>query len=151
MVVPANRKRLYDEFKRELRKDRAQANITPLSEFGIIEMTRERVRPTLLFAISEPCPACMGTGRVISKSTTAAKIERWIKRYRLEKGPRSVQLVVHPELAHYLGSGYKSPLRKFMWSYWTRIKIVADENISLDEFRFLDKMGEEDITERFMS
>ena len=151
MVVAGNRQKLYDDFKRELKKDRAQANITPLSEFGIIEMTRERIRPTLLFAISEPCPACMGTGRVISKSTTSAKIERWIKRYRLEGGARSVQLVVHPELAKYLNAGYKSPLRKLTWSYWTRIKIVTDENISLDEFRFLDKMGEEDLTERFIS
>jgi len=151
MVVAANRQRLYEDFKRELKKDRAQANITPLSEFGIIEMTRERVRPTLLFAISEPCPACMGTGRVISKSTTSAKIERWMKRYRIEGGARNVQLVVHPELAKYLSAGYKSPLRKLIWSYWTRIKIVTDENISLDEFRFLDKMGEEDLTERFMT
>ena len=151
MVVAANRQRLYEDFKRELKKDRAQANITPLSEFGIIEMTRERVRPALLFAISEPCPACMGTGRVISKSTTSAKIERWMKRYRLEGGARNVQLVVHPELAKYLNAGYKSPLRKLIWSYWTRIKIVTDENISLDEFRFLDKMGEEDLTERFLA
>jgi len=151
MVVAANRQRLYDEFKRELKKDRAQANITPLSEFGIIEMTRERVRPALLIALSEPCPACMGTGRVISKSTTAAKIERWIKRYRVEKGARNVQLVVHPELAKYLSSGYKSPLRRLSWTYWTRIKLVTDENISMDDFRFLDKMGEEDLTERFMA
>ena len=114
-------------------------------------MTRERVRPALLIALSEPCPACMGTGRVISKSTTAAKIERWIKRYRVEKGARNVQLVVHPELAKYLSSGYKSPLRRLSWTYWTRIKLVTDENISMDDFRFLDKMGEEDLTERFMA
>jgi len=151
MIHQKNRQKLYDEFKRELRKDRAQANITQPSEFGIIEMTRERVRPALLFAISEPCPACVGTGRVISKSTTSAKIERWIMRYRHEGGSRSVQLVVHPELAKYLSEGKKSPLRKLTWSYWTRIKIVTDENISMDEFRFLDKMGEEDLTDRFMS
>lgn len=151
MINPKNRQRLEDEFKRELRKDRSQANIAPLSEFGIIEMTRERVRPSLLFAISEPCPACVGTGRVISKSTTSAKIERWIKRYRREGGSRSIQLVVHPELAKYLSAGHKSLIRKLTWSYWTRIKVVTDENVSLDDFRFLDKMGEEDLTDRFIS
>ncbi|MBN1465347.1 Rne/Rng family ribonuclease [candidate division KSB1 bacterium] len=151
MINPKNRQKLQEEFKKELRKDRAQANIAPVSEFGIIEMTRERVRPALLFAISEPCPACVGTGRVISKSTTSAKIERWMKRYRREGGSRSVQLVVHPELAKYLSAGKKSPLRKLTWSYWTRIKIVQDENISMDEFRFMDKMGEEDLTDRFIS
>jgi len=151
MVDPKNRQKLQEAFKRELRKDRAQANIAPLSEFGIIEMTRERIRPVLLFAISEPCPACMGTGRVVSKTTTVAKIERWIKRYRSEGGARNVQLVVHPQLADYLSEGYKSPLRKLVWQYWTRIKLMTDENISMDDFRFLDKMGEEDLTDRFMT
>jgi len=151
MIHLQNRKKLEEEFKKELRKDRAQANITGLSEFGIIEMTRERVRPTLLFSISEACPACMGTGRVISKSTTSAKIERWMQRYRREGGSRSVQLVVHPELAKYLSEGHKSIIRKMTWSHWTRIKVVTDENISLDEFRFFDKMGEEDLTDRFIS
>ena len=85
MVDPKNKQKLEEEFKRELARDRAQANTTSVSEFGIIEMTRERVRPTLLFSISEPCPACMGTGRVISKATIAPKIERWIKRFKTEK------------------------------------------------------------------
>ena len=151
MINRQNRQKLEHEFKRELRRDRAQANITPLSEFGIIEMTRERVRPALLFAISEPCPACMGTVRVISNSTNETKIERWIKRYRREGGSRSVQLVVHPELAKYLSEGRKSVIRKLTWNYWTRFKVVMDENISLDEFRFLDKMGEEDLTDQFIS
>lgn len=151
MVDPKNRLKLEEEFKRELARDRAQANTTSVSEFGIIEMTRERVRPALLFSISEPCPACMGTGRVISKATIAPKIERWIKRYRSEGGDRSLQLVVHPELAKFLTTGYRSLIRRMSWSYWMRFKIITDENISLDEFRFLDKMGEEDLTEKYMS
>lgn len=151
MVEAKNRQRLVEEFKRELRKDRSQVNITPLSEFGIIEMTRERVRPALLYSISEPCTACMGTGRIISKSTIAARIERWIKRYRSEGGERSLQLVVHPELAKYLSHGYRSLLRRFSWNYWTRIKLITDENVSMDEFRFFDKMGEDDITDKYIS
>lgn len=151
MIDPKNKQKLYEEFKRELARDRAQANISQVSEFGIIEMTRERVRPALLYSISEPCPACMGTGRVISKSTMAHKIERWVKRYRSEGGERSVQLVVHPELAKYLTTGVRSLVRRMTWSYWMRFKIVADENVSLDDFRFMDKMGEEDLTEKYMS
>ena len=151
MVEERNRKRLTDEFRRELKKDRAQINTTPLSEFGIIEMTRQRVRPALLFSISEPCPACMGTGRIISKATMAAKIERWIKRYRSKGGDRSLQLVVHPELAKFLSQGARSHLRRLAWKFWTRIKIIRDENVSMDDFRFLDKLGEEDITDQFMS
>ncbi len=151
MVDPKNKQKLVEEFKRELSRDRAQTNVAPVSEFGIVEMTRERIRPALLFSISEPCPACMGTGRVISKTTIAHKIERWIKRYRSEGGERSVQLVVHPELAKFLTAGVRSLIRRISWTYWMRIKILTDENISLDEFRFLDKNGEEDLTDKYMS
>lgn len=149
MVDARNKKKLYDEFCREIKKDRAQASIAPISEFGLIEMTRERVRPTLLYSISEPCPACGGTGRVISKTTIVARIERWLKRYRTEGGDRNLYLYVHPELAKYLTAGYRSRIRRIAWKYWTRIKVEQDENISLEEFRFLDK-SEEDVTSQFM-
>ncbi len=151
MIEEKNRQRLQDEFNRELKKDRAQVNIAPLSQFGIIEMTRERIRPALLFSLSEPCPACLGTGRIISKSTIVARIERWIKRYRSEKGERSLQLVIHPDLADYMTSGIRSPLRRIGWKYWTRIKIVPDANVSIDDFRFLDRDGQEDLTEKYIS
>ncbi len=149
MVEEKNRKRLQEEFMRELKADRAQVNVAPISQFGIIEMTRERVRPTLLFTISEPCPACLGTGRVLSKSTTLARIERWIQRYRSEKGERSIQLIVNPELAKFLTAGYRSHILRLSWKYWTRIKVIADDNISMDEFRFFDKEGKEDLTQKY--
>ncbi len=150
MIDPKNKKKLYDEFTREVKKDRAQVSIAPISEFGLIEMTRERVRPTLLYSISEPCPACSGTGRVISKTTIVARIERWLKRYRTEGGDRSLLLFVHPELSKYLTTGYRSRIRRIAWKYWTRVKVHQDENISLEEFRFVDKTGENDITSKFM-
>ncbi|MBN2412565.1 Rne/Rng family ribonuclease [candidate division KSB1 bacterium] len=150
MIDDNNKKRLYDEFYREIKKDRAQVNISKISEFGLIEMTRERVRPALLYTISEPCPACGGTGRVISKTTVVARIERWIKRYKSEGSEKSLQLYVHPELAKYLTTGYRSRIRRISWKYWMRIKVHRDENISLEEFRFLNKSGEEDCTLKFM-
>ncbi len=151
MVEEKNRKRLQDEFFHELDADRAQVNVAPISQFGIIEMTRERIRPALLFTLSDPCPACLGTGRVISKTTTLARIERWIQRYRAEKGDRSLQLLVHPELAAYLASGYRSQILRLSWKYWTRIKLLSDENVAMDEFRFLNKDGQEDLTNKYFS
>ncbi len=149
MVEEKNRKRLQDEFAKELRQDRAQVSLAPISIFGIIEMTRERIRPNLLHSISEACPACLGTGRIVSKSTVVARIERWIKRYRSEKGDRALQLVVHPELAKYLTFGFNSHLRKISWKYWTRIKVITEDTMSMDEFRVLDRNGSEDLTTQF--
>ncbi|HNW60562.1 MAG TPA: Rne/Rng family ribonuclease [bacterium] len=151
MVEEKNRKRLQDEFLRELDSDRAQVNVAPISQFGIIEMTRERIRPALLFTLSDPCPACLGTGRVLSKTTTMARIERWLMRYRAEKGERHLQLVVNPELAAYLSTGYRSQILRLSWKYWTRIKLIGDENVAMDEFRFLTKDGQEDLTNKYFS
>ena len=151
MIEEKNKQKLQEEFNRELKADRAQASVAPLSQFGIIEMTRERIRPALLFSISDACSACLGTGRIVSKTTTLARIERWIKRYRREQGDRSLQLVVHPELAKYMTEGVKSHLRRISWKYWTRISVNPDENFSMDEFRFFDKDGQEDLTMQFMS
>ncbi len=69
--------------------------------------------------------------------------------YRSEKGERSLQLFVHPELAAHLTAGYRSQLLRLSWKYWTRIRVVVDENISMDEFRFFDKEGKEDLTPRY--
>ncbi len=150
MVEENNRKKLQQEFNRELRKDRSQVNVTPLSIFGIIEMTRQRVRSALLISISESCPACMGTGRVINKSTMVAKFERWLKRYRSKAGERSLQIMLHPELAKFFTEGYRSRLRRLSWKYWTRVKVMSNENMSMDDFRVFDKMGEQDLTDKFM-
>jgi ribonuclease G len=149
MVEEKNRRKLYEEFLNELKSDRAQVNIAPISKFGIIEMTRERVRPPLLFSVSEPCPACLGTGRVMSKTTLLARIERWIKRYRSEKGERSLQLIVNPELAQFLTAGAPSHMLRIMWKYWTRIKLISDETQTMEDFRFLDKEGQEDLTPKY--
>ncbi len=150
MLEDKNKKKLQDKFNHELKKDRAQMSVAPISIFGIIEVTRQRVRPALIYSITEPCPACIGTGRIVSKSTTVARIERWIKRYRREKGDRAVQMVVHPELASFLTTGFNSRLRKINWKYWTRIKLISDESMSMDEFRILDREGQEDLTLQYM-
>lgn len=151
MTEPANKKKLYDEFRRELRRDRAQANITPISEFGLIEMTRERIRPSLLYAFSEACPTCDGTGRVGSKTTVLTKIERWIKRFKMEYKEWSLQLVVHPSTADFLTSGFRSRIRRFMWKYRLRIDVVPDSTMKADEFRMLLKKDQKDVTDQFIS
>ncbi|RMD87340.1 MAG: Rne/Rng family ribonuclease [Calditrichaeota bacterium] len=151
MVDPNNKQKLYEEFKRELRRDRAQWSITPISEFGLIEMTRERIRPSLLYAFSEPCPTCDGTGRVLSKSALLTKIERWIKRFKSERKEWSLKLVVHPNTANYLTSGLISPVRRFMLKYRLKIEVEKDETLKTDQFRMILKKTQQDITDEFLS
>ncbi|MFQ5648330.1 MAG: ribonuclease E/G [bacterium] len=151
MLNPKNKRKLYDEFVRELKKSRAQANLAPISEFGLIEMTRERVRPSLLFAFSEPCPACDGVGRVVSESTVLTKIERWIKRFRAERKERKLQLHIHPSIANYLSNGFFNNKRRLMWKYRVKIDIVRDDTLRTDLFRILLQSDGKDVTERFLA
>ena len=149
MLEPKNKKRLYDEFTRELRKSRAQVNIAPISEFGLIELTRERVRPSLIYAFSEPCPTCDGLGRVINESTVLTKIERWIRRFKTERKEWSLRLIVHPSIASYMSAGIVSNVRRLMWKYRLKIEIVKDDSLRTDQFRIVLKKDGEDVTDQF--
>ncbi|RMF64953.1 MAG: Rne/Rng family ribonuclease [Calditrichaeota bacterium] len=151
MLDPKNKRRLYNEFTRELRRSRAQANISQISEFGLIEMTRERVRPSLLFAFSEPCPTCDGIGRIQSKSTVLTKIERWIKRFKAERKEWSLRLVVHPAMAEFLTKGWSSKLRRLMWRYRLKIELQRDDTLKVDQFKFFLKKDQSEITDQFLS
>ncbi len=150
MLVLNNKKRLQDEFRRELKKDRAQSSIAPISEFGLIEMTRERVRPSLLYAFSEPCPTCDGIGRVSSKNTVLTRIERWIKRFKTERKEWSLKLIVHSSIANYVLKGLINRNRRLMWKYRLKIEVIGDDTLRTDQFKILLKKDQIDITDQFL-
>lgn len=146
MLDPKNKRALYEEFKRELRRDRAQANISPISEFGLIEMTRQRSRPSLLFAYSEKCPTCDGTGRIISKATVLTKIERLIKRIKAATDEKALKLEVHPDVAKMLTVGMRSQIRKLMWKYWVRVDVESRDDFKWDEIRCISKKTNKELS-----
>ena len=139
MIDPANRKKLYNEFSKELHSDRAQSSVSPISEFGLIEMTRERIRPSLIHTYSDPCPICHGTGRIYSKSTILTQIERSLGRLKAEGKERSIRIQVNPEVSTFLGTGLRSHIRRLMWRYWVKIEVEEDDSCALDEFNIFSK------------
>jgi len=144
-----NKKRVYDEMKKETKRDRAKIAITSISDFGLMEMTRQRIRLSLLLSTSEECPICHGTGRVPSKESMVTKIESWLKRFKTQCNERRLILKVHPTIADYLNAGTKSILRRWMWRHIMKIDLVRDEGISINDFRFISKKRKEDITELY--
>ncbi|GAG35867.1 unnamed protein product, partial [marine sediment metagenome] len=82
MHEEANQKKIYNELVKELKKDRARVAVSPISEFGLLEMTRERVRLSLLHSVSEECPTCQGLGRIPSKDAMITAIDSWLRRFR---------------------------------------------------------------------
>jgi len=144
-----NKKKVYDEMKKELRRDRAKVTVLPMTEFGLIQMTRQRVRQSIHLSFSESCPTCGGTGLVQSKTTTINTIERWIRRFKSESREFRLELRANPTIAAYLHEGTISRLTKIKFKFFVRIKLIPDSSLPVDEFRFTSLKQGKDITDQY--
>jgi ribonuclease G len=144
-----NKKKIYDEIKKEFKKDRAKVTVLPMSDFGIIQITRQRVRQSLIKSISEPCPTCGGTGIVESSTNIIIRIERWIKRYKSQSqklSPAKLILKVNSQVYKHLKEGTISHITRISFRYLVRIKLVEDLSLALQDFRFIRIKDNKDIT-----
>jgi len=144
-----NRKKVYDEMKKELRKDRAKVTALPLTEFGLMQLTRQRIRQAVQMSFSEACPTCGGTGLIQSKTTTLNTIERWIRRFKSESREFRLQLTVNPTVADYLTHGTISRLTKIMFKFFVKIRLSVDPALPVDEFKFHSVKSGVDLTELY--
>jgi len=144
-----NRKKIYDELKKEFKKDRAKTALLPMTEFGLMQITRERVRENIVQSMTEVCPYCEGTGLLTKKSNLIHEIEGWLKRYKMEGKYNSLILKVHPSLGEKLKQGFISTLTKIQLKYFIKLKLEQTEKISPQTFRFIAKKTNEDLTEEF--
>lgn len=145
-----NRKKVYDELKKEMRRDRAKSVVLPMTQFGLVQMTRQRIRQQLIQTISEPCPICAGSGLVQSKSTVVRKIERWLSHFKENSKEFRLTLTANPVIIDYLTEGPMSRLTKLMVKYFVRVKVVPDESMPVDEFHFFSLRQQTDITDKYM-
>jgi ribonuclease G len=146
-----NRKKVYDEMKKELGRDRAKSVVLPMTQFGIVQMTRQRVRQQLVQTMSETCPTCGGKGIVQSKATILRRIERWLANFRADSKEFRLTLKGHPDIIEFLTEGdTMSRLTKMMLRHFVRIKVVPDEALGMEDFRFFSVRRQEDVTEQYM-
>jgi ribonuclease G len=144
-----NKRKVYEELKKEFRKDRAKVTVLPMTEFGLVQITRQRIRQNILHSFTEPCPACGGTGLVQSRTTTLNQIERWIRRFKSESRESRIILKVNPQLADALRVGTLSRLRRLMLKYVMLIHLEPDPSVHVGEFRVISKKQQKDITDQF--
>ncbi|MDZ7756909.1 Rne/Rng family ribonuclease [Rhodohalobacter sp.] len=130
-----NRKKIYDELKKEFKKDRAKTNVIGMSDFGLVQITRQRIRPSVVNSVSKVCPTCGGSGSVVSQDTIVTDIESWISKFKYSTEYRAVDIYINPYLRSYLTMGLFSLRFKWMMKYKLRISFVPDETISLNEFK----------------
>jgi ribonuclease G len=144
-----NKKKVFEELKKEFRKDRAKVTVLPMTEFGLVQITRQRIRQSILHSFTEACPACGGTGLVQSRTTTLNQLERWIRRFKAETRGRRIILRTNPEIAAQLTEGFLSRIRKLMAGNFVLISLEADNAIPFGEFRVLSPGDRKDITDQF--
>jgi len=144
-----NKKRIFFEMKKELERDRSKTIVYPLTQLCILQITRQRINQTISEKMTETCPVCMGRGRIASKSVLFNTIERWLKNFRIHSREFKIKLIVHPHVALYLTDGALSRLSRLMIRYFVRIKLVQDENIPIDTFKFESARSKKDITQEY--
>lgn len=144
-----NKKKIYDEMKKELRKDRAKVTVLPMTDFGLMQITRQRIRQSVQLSFSEGCPMCGGTGLVQSKTSTINQIERWIKRFKTEKREYRLELRVNPVIAEYLSVGTISRLTKLQFKFFVKMKLIPDPVLAADEFKFFSVKQNKEITDQY--
>ena len=140
-----NRKMLFDKLHEEMAKDRAKHTILPATKFGLIQITRQRVRPETEITVQEKCPVCNGTGKIKPSILFIDELESNLKYLLLDQNEKSVTLQVHPFIYAYLTKGLFSIKRKWCWKYKKKINIQEMKSFHIMKFNFLDKNGD-DIT-----
>lgn len=137
MRLRKNQRRVLDRLKECMKEDSAKCTILGMSEFGLIEMTRQRNRESLVQTIFTGCPYCIGSGLVKTHESVSIEIERALKKAVSCLQQHAVRLVVHPELDRYLQSIDKSYLKKLAQEMNAKIEFAIDENLHINDFRFL--------------
>ena len=142
MKLMENKKRLADAMEGLMKTDRAKHAVLPLTKFGLMQITRQRMKPEMNINTSEVCPSCAGTGKISSTLILEDEIAKNLN-YLIMQRHKGLSIEVHPIIYTYLTSGLFSRKFKWRWKYKQRIKIKANNHFHLTEFRFYDNSGEE--------
>jgi ribonuclease G len=144
-----NRKKIYDELKKEFRKDRAKVSVLPMSDFGLVQITRQRIRQNIMQAMKEVCPYCLGTGLLTKHSHVVYDLEELIKKVKQKSKYRSLIIKCHPIIAQKFREGKIKMLTKLQLKLLMKLTLEEDVNIPLNEIKLFSKKTQQDITEEF--
>jgi len=142
MDTADHRQKLYKRMKELMALDRAKHNILPLTKFGLMQITRQRVRPAMEINTSEKCPACNGTGKIPPSLLFTENIENQMMFFANEKKLKNVVLEVHPFIEAYLTKGLVSRARKWSRKYGCRLHVRIAPDLAVTQARWLDQNNE---------
>lgn len=142
MKLPENKRKLAEAMENFMKVDRAKHAILPISKFGLMQITRQRMKPEVNINTQEVCPSCSGTGKVSSTLILEDEIEKKLN-YLIMQQHRGLTIMVHPIMEAYLTKGLFSKRLQWCWKYKQNIKIKANANFHLTQYQFYDHNKEE--------
>jgi ribonuclease G len=141
MRQAANRRKLFQTLKEEMAKDRAKHTILPPSKFGLVQITRQRVRPEMNVKILEKCPVCDGTGEIKPSMLFVDEIENNVRYLIQDQNEKGLKLILHPYIYAYLTKGLFSQQVKWYFKFKRWIKMKPDKSYHFLEYHFFNKVG----------
>ena len=142
MKLPDNKKKLHEQMEEFMLTDRARHSILPISKFGLMQITRQRMKPEIDIKTDENCPACHGSGKISSSLLFEDELVKNLE-YLVTHGHKGLTLMVHPVFAAYLVKGFPSMRMKWIMQFKQWLKILPTNTLHLTQFKFLDNQGEE--------
>ncbi len=136
-----NRQLLYDEMTKLMATDKAKHTVLPLTKFGLMQITRQRVRPVPVQDVTDVCPTCNGTGKIQPTVLLDKKIENQISFLTQDRGHKFIELRVSPYVSTFLKHGLWSHRLRWMWRYKVNLRITADQSVGIIDIHYLDKKG----------
>ncbi|HEU4954861.1 MAG TPA: Rne/Rng family ribonuclease [Gemmatimonadales bacterium] len=149
METRSNRDKVLQELRTHLGRDRARTKALAVSELGLVEMTRQRVRPSLWHSMTTDCPTCGGSGRVFTPEVVARRLERALKRAGHEHRERQLTVRLHPEVALYLLEEEPKLLQTLSKLTGLDLELRDDPMMRLDEFRLMSRPAGRDVTDLY--
>lgn len=143
MKTGENKRKLYEAMKKFMKLDRAQHTILPLSKFGLMQITRQRVRPEIHINTAEICPTCKGTGKINPSILLTDEIQRDLEFVVNSQPPSKITLKTHPYVHAYLKKGLPNIQMRWFLNYGRWIRIVANHDFQLTEYKFYDDNEDE--------
>ncbi|MFI3302221.1 MAG: Rne/Rng family ribonuclease [Rikenellaceae bacterium] len=137
----ANRQLLFEEMVKLMAGDKAKHTVLPLSKFGLMQITRQRVRPIAVEAVEDVCPTCHGTGKIQPTVLIDKDIENQISFLTVDRKHKYIQLRVSPYIEAFINKGLWSLRRKWRWKYGCKIDVLADQSVGIVEITYHDKSG----------
>ena len=138
MKLPEDRQLLYERMCKNMQKDRAKHNILPLSKFGLMQITRQRVRPAMSVNVEETCPTCYGKGTIKSSILFTDTLENKIDNLVNKIGIRKFYLHVHPYVAAYINKGVFSMKRQWQMKYGLGVRVIPSQKLAFLQYEFYD-------------